>query len=64
MAQKMVEDQAGELWGNLAMCFFHPFLLTKVGFFIPRKGPRTHVIVFSSFVKKWIELSYIFKLSS
>jgi hypothetical protein len=64
-AQKMVEEQAGELWGNLAMCFFHPFLLTKIGFIIPRKGPRTQVIFNSSFIKEWIdikkaeELSYI-----
>jgi len=27
------------------------FLLTKIGFFVTRKGPRTHVIVYSSFVK-------------
>ncbi len=41
------------------------FLLTKLGFFVTRKGPCTCVIVYSSFVKKWIdikkaeELSYI-----
>jgi hypothetical protein len=27
------------------------FVLTKIGFFLTRKGPRTHVIVYSSFVK-------------
>ncbi len=29
-------------------------LVTKIGFFITRKGPRTHIIVYSSFVKEWI----------
>ncbi len=43
-----------------AMCFVaHPFsttkLLTKISFFINRKGPRTHVIVYSSFVKQQID---------
>ena len=30
-------------------------LLTKIGFFVTRKGPRTHVIVYSSFVKELID---------
>ena len=30
-------------------------LLTKIGFFVTRKGPRTHVIVYSSFVKERID---------
>ena len=38
MAQKMVEDQAGELWGNLAMCFFHPFSTNKNWLFHTPKG--------------------------
>ncbi len=53
--------------GFLVLCviFLRPFLLTKIGFFVTRKGPRTHDIVYSSFVKEWIdikkaeELSYI-----
>ena len=27
-------------------------LLTKIGFYVTQKGPRTHVIVYSRFVKK------------
>ena len=30
-------------------------LLTKFGFFITRKGPHNHVIVYSSFVKERID---------
>ena len=30
-------------------------LLTKIGFFVIRKGPGTHVIVYSSFVKQRID---------
>jgi hypothetical protein len=30
-------------------------LLTKIGFFVTRKGPRTHVIDYSSFVKELID---------
>jgi hypothetical protein len=54
-AQKMVEEQAEELWDNLCDVFFAPFFLTKIGFSITRKGqkaPRTQVIVYSSFVKE------------
>ncbi len=29
-------------------------LLTKIGFFVTQKGPRTHVIVYSSFIKERI----------
>jgi hypothetical protein len=41
-------------------------LLTKIGFFVTRKGPHTRVIVYSGFVKERIdsekagELRYIF----
>ena len=38
------------------MCFFcDHFQLTLFEFFIHQKGPRTHVNVYSSFVKKWID---------
>ncbi len=30
-------------------------ILTKIGFFVTRKGPRTHVFVYSSFVKERID---------
>ena len=52
----MVEEQAGELLGNLCDVFFCThFSLTKIGVFITRKEPRTHFIVYSSFVKKLID---------
>jgi len=37
-----------------AMCFC--FALTKISFFVTQKGPRTHVIVYPSFVKEQIGL--------
>ena len=39
-------------------------LLTKIGFFVTRKGPRTHVIVYSSFVKEWIDIGELSENSS
>jgi hypothetical protein len=58
--------QRGEWWGFLCYVFFCAlFLLTIIGFFVTRKGPSTHVIVYLIFLKYWIdikkaeELSYI-----
>jgi hypothetical protein len=45
----------GRVVGFLVLCVFCAlFLLTKIGFFVTRKGPRTHVIVYLSFLKSKI----------
>jgi hypothetical protein len=52
-AKKMIKKQVGELLGLLSYVLFFSaqFVLTKIGFFVTQKGPHTHIIVYSSFVK-------------